>query len=269
MTKLFEVSVILILTVGFALAAGDQVVLTGSTTVLPIAQACAESFMDENPKIDVTVRGGGSGVGIAALIDGTCDIANSSRNIKTKEIALARGKGVNPVDHIVAWDGIAIVIHPDLPVKGITIEQLRDIYTGKISNWKALGGPNKNIVVASRDVSSGTFEVFKEKVLEGASVRDDALKLASNQAVSTTVSTTPFSIGYIGLGYLSSKVKAIDVNGIEPTANNAKNKTYPIVRSLHMFTNGEAKGIAKQYLDFVISSEGQKIVSELGFIPIK
>ncbi|MCK5832234.1 phosphate ABC transporter substrate-binding protein [bacterium] len=269
MMKLFKVAVILILTAGFVFASGDQIVLTGSTTVLPIAQACAEAFMDINPKIDVTVRGGGSGVGIAAIIDGTCDIANSSRDIKTKEITTAKGKGVNPTDHIVAWDGIAIVIHPNLTIKGITIERLRDIYTGKISNWKALGGPNKNIIVVSRDVSSGTFEVFKEKVLEGGSVRDDALKLASNQAVSTTISTTPFSIGYIGLGYLNNKVKAIQVNGIDATAASAKSGTYPIVRSLHMFTNGEAKGIAKQYIDFVLSSKGQEIVTEMGFISIK
>jgi len=269
MKNLKIIGVLLTLAVTLLFGTDDQLVLTGSTTVLPIAQACAESFMDDNPKIDVTVRGGGSGVGIAALLDGTCDIADASRSIKTKELASARSKGVNPVEHIVAWDGIAVVVHPDVPIDNLTIEQIRDIYSGEINNWKALGGPSKSIVIVSRDVSSGTFEVFKEKVLEGSSVRDDALKVASNQAVTTTVSSTPFSIGYIGLGYLNDNVKAIKVDGVMPSKATAKSQEFPIVRPLYMYTNGEAQGLAKLFLDFVFSTEGQEIVDELGFVPVK
>ncbi len=252
-----------------ALAKGEQIVITGSTTVLPIAQACAEAFMDKNPSIEVTVRGGGSGVGIAALIDGTCNIAMSSREIKSKEIASARAKGVTPTDNIVAWDGIAIVVHKDIALAGLTMPQLKDIFSGKIKNWKDLGGANKGIVAISRDVSSGTFEVFKEKVLENGSVRDDALKLASNQAVLTSVSSTPFSIGYVGLGYITDEVKTLKINNITPTKDSARDKTYPIVRSLHMFTPGKASADAQKFLDFVTGPEGQKIVDELGFVTVK
>jgi len=269
MRNIIAVCAMIALLTGFALADEDQLVITGSTTVLPIAQACAEAFMDANPDVDVTVRGGGSGVGIAALLDGTCDIADASRAIKTKELAAAREKGIEPLEHIVALDGIAVVVNTEVPVDGLTIEQIRDIYTGKINNWKDLGGPSKTIVTVSRDVSSGTFEVFKEKVLEGEAVRDDALKVASNQAALTTVSSTPFAIGYIGLGYLSSKVKAIKVDGVEPSKETAKSGEFPIVRPLYMYTNGELKGLAKQFIDFVLSEKGQAITGELGYVPVE
>ena len=268
MKRIITVIALIALVFGIAIA-DDQLVITGSTTVLPIAQACAETYMHSHIEADITVRGGGSGVGIAAMIDATCDIANASRPIKSKELTKARAKGINPVEHIVAWDGIAVVIHTDVPVSGLTLEQISDIYTGKIKNWKDVGGPNKTIVVVSRDVASGTYEVFKEKVLGGGSVRDGALKVASNQAVATTISTTPFSIGYIGLGYLSDKVKAIKVNGVMPSKQTAKSGEFPIVRPLYMFTNGEPTGLAKQFLDFVFSSEGQTIVGELGYVPVK
>ncbi len=260
-----------LLTVLFACMAiaGEQLVITGSTTVLPIAQFCAEEYMNAHEDADITVRGGGSGVGIAALIDGQCDIADASREIKTREIATAREKGIEPMDHVVALDAIAAIVHPDVPVDNLTIDQIKDIYTGKITSWKTLGGPNKPIVVASRDVSSGTFEIFKEKVLSGDAVDESALKLASNQAVATTIASTPNSIGYIGLGYLTDKVKAVEIEGVEPTVENAQSEEYPIVRGLHMYTNGEPKGTAKAFIDYVMSEEGQAIVAELGYVPVK
>lgn len=267
MFKRILITVFFFLTIVFA--KGGQVVITGSTTVLPITQACAEAFMDKYPNIDVTVRGGGSGVGIAALIDGTCDIAMSSREIKTKEISNARSKGITPKDHIIAWDGLAIIVNVDVPIINLTMAQLKDIYSGKIKNWKDVGGPNKNIVAVSRDVASGTFEVFKEKVLLGGSMRDDALKLASNQAVLTTISSTPYSIGYVGLGYVTNEVKTVKVDGVAPSKESARNKTYPIVRSLHLYTDGEPKGDTKKFIDFVLSPDGQKIVDETGFVPLK
>jgi phosphate transport system substrate-binding protein len=193
----------------------------------------------------------------------------SSREIKSSEIAQAKGKGVNPVDHVIAFDGIAIIVSKDVTVNDLTIAQIRDIYTGKIRNWKDVGGPNKPILCISRDVSSGTFEVFKEIVLTGATVRDDAVKSASNQAVSTSVRDTPYSIGYIGLGYLSDDFKVLKVNGIEANKTTAKNRTYPIVRSLHLYTKGAPKGDVKSFIDYLLSPNGQKAVDELGFVSIK
>ncbi len=252
-----------------AFAGRRTLVLTGSTTVLPIAQLCAEKFMDQHPDVNISVRGGGSGVGIAALIDGTCDIAMASRPMKTKELKSARGKGINPLATVIAKDGIAIIVHPSNPLSEITLAQLKDIYTGKISNWKDVGGKPGKIVVISRDVASGTFEVFKKIVLKGAKTRADALMLASNKAVATTVEKTPGAIGYVGLGYISSKVKALAVDGVEPTKETVVSGKYKLARPLYLYTDGKPMGLAKEFIDFVLSPEGQKIVDKIGFVPVK
>ncbi len=252
-----------------AFAASKSITITGSTTVLPIAQRAAEAFMDINEDISVSVRGGGSGVGIAALIDGRADIADASRPIKTKEIKLAREKGIDPYANVVARDGLAIVVHPEVTVDSISIEDLKKIFTGEIENWKDVGGPSKAIVAISRDYSSGTFEVFKELVLEGAKVKDGALMLASNKAVATTVSTTPYSIGYIGLGYLSDKVNALKVDGVEASEETVKKGEYRLARPLFMYTNGEPTGVLKTFMDFVFSAQGQEIAREVGYVPVK
>lgn len=243
--------------------------ITGSTTVLPIAQLEAEMFMEIHPDINISVRGGGSGVGIAALIDQTADIANSSRPIKTKEKLQCRSKGINPVETVIAKDGIAIVVHPSNPVKELSTEQLKKIYTGEITKWSELNGENKSIVIISRDVSSGTFEVFKKKVLKGAKTKVNALMLASNTAVVTTVANTPYAIGYIGIGYLSSKVKALDIDGVTPTDKTVVSGEYKISRPLYMYTDGKPKALAKEFIDFILSSEGQKIVETAGFVSLK
>ena len=252
-----------------AFAGRKTLVLTGSTTVLPIAQLCAEKFMDQHPDVNISVRGGGSGVGIAALIDGTCDIAMASRPMKTKELKSARGKGINPLATVIAKDGIAIIVHPSNPLSEITLAQLKDIYTGKISNWKDVGGKPGKIVVISRDVASGTFEVFKKIVLKGAKTRADALMLASNKAVATTVEKTPGAIGYVGLGYISSKVKALAVDGVEPTKETVVSGKYKLARPLYLYTDGKPTGLAKEFIDFVLSPEGQEIVDKIGFVPVK
>ena len=248
---------------------GNKITISGSTTVLPIAQATAEIFMDLNPDVNISVRGGGSSVGIASIMAGTVDIGNASRHIKAKELASARENGVNPYENVVANDGIAIVIHKNNPVKDLTLEQIKDIYTGKISNWKEVGGPAMQIVVISRDVSSGTFEVFNKKVLNNAKCIGGALMLASNNAVVSTIAGTPGAIGYAGLGYVNKTVNAVKVNGIAASKQTVQNKTYPIARTLHMYTNGAPKGLVKEYIDFILSSEGQKIVEEQGFISVK
>ncbi len=247
----------------------ETLTLTGSTTVLPIAQKAAEAFMDINPNARISVRGGGSGVGISALIDDTTDIANASRPIKTKEIEQAHGKEVNPVETVIAIDGIAIIVHSSNSIKGISLKQIKAIYTGEISDWQELGEKSRPIVIISRDVSSGTFEVFKKLVLGGEKTREDALMLASNSAVTTAVTNTPGAIGYIGLGYLTKDVTALEINGIYPSKETIIAGEYKLTRSLYMYTNGDPEGIGKEFIDFILSPQGQKIVEEQGFVSIK
>lgn len=246
-----------------------RITITGSTTVLPVAQRAAEVFMDIHEEVSISVRGGGSGVGIAALIDGRADIANASRPIKTKEIKLARERGINPVSHVIAKDGIAVVVHPDNPVDELTLEHLKKIYTGEIENWKDLGGPSKTIVVISRDFSSGTFEVFKELVLEGEKVKNGALMLASNKAVATTVTTAPYAIGYIGLGYLSDDVKPLKIDDVMPSEETVKAGDYKLARPLFMYTNGTPSGVIENFFNFIFSEQGQNIAREVGYVPVK
>jgi len=263
MKKFF--ALILLLAVGLS---AQKLTIQGSTTVLPIAQAAAEAYMDNNPDANITVRGGGSGTGIAALIDGATDIADASRPMKDKEIKTAREKGVNPVAHIVARDGIAVIVHPENPINAISLDDIKAIYTGKISRWDNIGGKG-TIVVVSRDVASGTFEAFNELALGGAKLTDAALMLASNLEVARTVAQTPGAIGYIGLGYLTDGIKALKVEGIKASEETVRDNTYPLARPLFMYTKGAPKGLAKSFIDFVESIAGQKIVKEAGFVPVK
>lgn len=264
---LLLISLVLTLIVPISQAEG-QLVVQGSTTVLPIAQAAAEAFMQNNAQANISVRGGGSGNGISALIEGTCDIADASRPMKEKEILLCQEKGVSPVPHIVAMDGIAVIVHSSNPIQALSMEQIKDIYTGKISNWKELGGQDLKIVVVSRDSSSGTFETFSEIVLKGEKIIPESLAQSSNQTVATVISTTKGAIGYVGLGYIGSTVKALQVNEIIPEQATVLSGKYPISRPLYMYTDGAAQGVAKDFLEFVYSQEGQKIVEEQGFVPL-
>jgi len=251
-----------------AFAKGKKITIAGSTTVLPIAQATAEIFMDQNPDVNISVRGGGSSVGIASIMAGTVDIGDASRHIKAKELAAARESGINPYENVVANDGIAMVVHKNNNIDNLTIQQIKDIYTGKISNWKEIGGPSMPIVVISRDVSSGTFEVFNKLVLSGATQISGALMLASNNAVVSTIASTPGAIGYAGLGYVTNTVNAVKVDNVMPTKRTIQDKTYPIARTLHMYTNGKPKELVKEYIDFILSPVGQKLVEEQGFISV-
>lgn len=250
------------------LATETIVVIKGSTTVLPIAQSCAEVFMEENPDISISVQGGGSGVGIASLIDGTCNIADASRPIKEKEIATAQEKGINPVETVIARDAIALVVHPSNTLTGLTLAEIKDIYTGKVSNWSEVGGADQEIIVVSRDSASGTFETFNELALEGEKVRADALLQASNAAVVTTVANTPGAIGYVGLGYVSKEIKALTVDEVIPSKETVNAGDYPLARSLFMYTDGKPEGAVKKFIDFVLSAEGQKLVEENGYISL-
>jgi phosphate transport system substrate-binding protein len=259
---------ILALMVSISQAGEEQLVVQGSTTVLPIAQAAAEAFMQNNSQANISVRGGGSGNGIAALIEGTCDIADASRPMEVKEILLCQKKGISPVPHIVAMDGIAVIVHSSNPIQGLNMEEIKDIYTGKITNWKELGGKDQKIVVVSRDSASGTFETFNKIVLKGKKVIPEALAQASNKTVATIVATTKGAIGYVGLGYLSETIKALPVNGIAPEHGTVGSGKYPISRPLYMYTNGAPQGVVKDFIDFIWSEEGQRIVEEQGFVAL-
>jgi phosphate transport system substrate-binding protein len=250
-------------------AAGNTFTIKGSTTVLPVAQAAAEVFMEKNPGVNISVQGGGSGVGISSLLDKTTDIATSSRKIKPEEIEKAKTSGVNPNEIAIALDGIAVIVHPTNTVKALTKAQIKDVYTGKITNWSELGGKNAKIVVINRDTSSGTYEAFETLALNKEKVRPDALTTASNQAVAQTVSLTPGAIGYIGHGFLSSKVKAVTVDKIECTKQNIQSDKYPLSRYLYVYTNGKPSGSVLKFIDFLLNAEGQKLVVEEGFVEIK
>jgi len=264
----------------FVFAAGDSIQIKGSDTMVNLAQAWAEAYMEKNPKRFVAVTGGGSGTGIASLISGTCDMAMSSRTVKEKEISLARSKGVIPYEIKVALDGLAVVVHPKNPVSKLTLDQLSDIFTGKITNWKDIGGNDARIVILSREVNSGTHIYFKEHVLRRknenspAEFSPEALLLPSSQAIADEIAQNPNAIGYYGMGYLGPKQKALTIaedgtsQFLAPTLQNVISGKYPISRPLFLYTNGEPNGIIKEFIDFVLSSEGQKIVEETDFVPI-
>jgi phosphate transport system substrate-binding protein len=257
------------LTIGTSVAiAAGNIVIKGSTTVLPIAQAALEAYMKVHPGVNISLSAGGSGDGIKALIDESTDIASSSREIKDKEIALARERGVNPVAHTIAIDAIVPIVHPRNKVQGLTIDQLSQIYQGKITNWKEVGGDNLTIVVISRDSSSGTFESWGHLVLNNARVTPRAQLQASSGAVVQAVSKNRYAIGYIGLGYLNTSVKGLTVNGITASAKTALSKEYPVARPLYMYTNGQPAGEVADFLKFVLSPAGQKLVAKEGFVPL-
>ena len=246
-----------------------KIVIKGSTTVLPIAQKVAETYMKEHPDVKITISGGGSGNGIKALIDGSTDIADSSRFIKQKEVKLATERGAYPVPFAVAYDCIVPVVHPSNSVTNITMQQLKEVYMGKIKNWKELGGPDRPVVVISRDTSSGTYEVWHKKVLKKERVFPGALLQASNGAVVQAVAKNKNAIGYIGLGYLENSVKALMVDRVRGSEETTLNGTYPISRPLYMFTSGWPMGDPLKFINYVIHPEkGQKLVREIGFVPL-
>jgi phosphate transport system substrate-binding protein len=201
------------------------------------------------------------------------DIATASREMKADEIKSAEAKGINPVEHTIAYDGITAVVNPANPVSNLTFDQLRSIYNGNISNWKEVGGEDKKIAAISRDSSSGTYEYFKEAVLKGDEYRPDALTQAATGGIVGEVSQNPNAIGYVGVAYLDDSVKALNLdkgNGsVSPTLENIMSGTYPLSRPLYFYTNGEPSGLTKEFIDFVLSEKGQNIVSEIGYIPLK
>ncbi len=249
--------------------------IKGSETVLPISEKAAQVFTKTNPSNTVSVTGGGSGVGITALLNGTTDIAQASRKIKISEQQKVEQAGKKVEEVAIAYDALAIIVHPDNKVDKITKEQLEGIYTGKIKNWKELGGADMEIIPYSRETSSGTYEFFKEIIMENKNFLSGIMSMPANGAIIQSVSQTKASIAYVGLAYLNSNVKALSVsfdNGTQfatPTKENAKNKSYPIVRPLFYYYTTTSAQMVKPYIDFILSPEGQKVVEEVGYISIK
>ena len=251
-----------------AVSAGN-LVIKGSTTVLPIAQKVAEAYMKQHTDVTISISGGGSGNGIKALIDKATDIADSSRFIKSKEVRLAVEKGAYPVPFAVAYDCIIPVVHPGNPVMNLTMAQLKAIYRGKIKNWRKVGGPDRPIVVISRDTSSGTYEVWHKKVMNKERVFPGALLQASNGAVVQIVSKNKNAIAYIGIGYMNDSVKALTIDRIKGSEETTLNGTYPISRPLYMFTNGWPSGDVLKFIKFVLHPEkGQRYVQDARYVPL-
>ena len=259
----------------------QKIVQLGSTTVLPIAEKWRVAFNELHPNVDMAVSGGGSGSGIEALVSGTCDIADASRPMKDKERAAAQEAGFTPVEHTVAYDGIAVIVNPDNPVTSLEFQTLSDIFVGDLTSWDEAGAPGMgSIQLISRDSSSGTYEAFKEIVvtLQKKDKERDyspaALKQASNQAVLALVAQTKGAIGYVGLGYVDESVKAVAISPLDggdavpATVANVKSGAYPISRSLFMYTRGQPDGILKQYFEWGLGADGQAIVADLGFVPV-
>ncbi len=245
-----------------------------------LALAWAEAYMKLHPEIRISVTGGGSGTGIAAMINGTTDIANASREVKREELAAARTNGFDPKEFVVARDAIAIVTHPSNPVDGLTLQQLSDIYTGKLTNWKQVGGENRPIVLLSRESNSGTYVYFLENVIRMGDARSqllfspETLLMPSSEGISTEIRQNPNAIGYDGLGYVTRDQKVLGVarDGsspyIKPSAQTVNAGSYPISRPLYMYTPKEPAGEVKDYIDWVLH-DGQAIVAELGFVPLE
>ncbi len=247
----------------------------GSDTMLPLTQQEAESFMKDDSMTTISVVGGGSGVGISALIDGSNDMAMSSRDLKMEEKLKLEDKKIKIIETIVGYDALSVVVNPSNKVSQLTREQLEDIFTGKIKNWKDVGGINQKIIVYSRESSSGTYEFFKEHVMSKKNYANDVLSLSSTGAIVQSVAQTPGAIGYVGMAYADQSVKNLSVSYdqgktfVSPSLATALDKSYPVSRPLYYFYDEAKASLVKPYVDFVLSPPGQKMLRTLGYVPVK
>ncbi|HNV86037.1 MAG TPA: phosphate ABC transporter substrate-binding protein [Candidatus Omnitrophota bacterium] len=255
--------------------------IKGSDTMVNLGQAWAEEFMMKHPEASIAVTGGGSGTGIASLINGTCDVAEASREMKPQELDIAKQNGRDVREYKVAIDAVAVVVNPSNPVKELTVEQMSRIYTGEYTNWKELGGKDQKILALSRERNSGTHVFFLEHVVRKGNEKGPeqfappVLMLPSSQAIIEEVAQSEGTIGYVGLGYVSPRVKPLGVSKspegpfIYPTMGTALDGAYPLSRYLLFYTATEPHGIEKTFIDFVLSDEGQKIVETMDFVPLR
>jgi phosphate transport system substrate-binding protein len=271
------------LATGLVGCGGETINIIGSNTVTPLSSVWAEEFMEAHPEVNIAVSGPGSGVGIAALINGTTDICQASRAIKTTEIEQAQANGVEPYEIQVAIDALSVVVNPDNPVSELTFAQLSAIYTGQITNWKEVGGNDAEIVVLSRDTDSGTHVFFKEHVVKmaGLPTEDTSLEYGSNVLFLPStkegvdeVAKNPNAIFYPGLGYITDEVKPLAIKktagdpAVLPSVQTALDGTYPIARPLLFYTDGVPTGVIKDFIDYCLSPEGQEKVTEVGYVPL-
>ena len=252
----------------------------GSDTIVNLALAWAEAYQLIDPQVRIAVTGGGSGTGITALVNGTVDIANASRQIKDEELRAAHENAIEVRELVIALDAIAIVVHPDNPVERLTLQQISDIYSGKITNWREVGGEDRPIVLLSRETNSGTHVYFLEEVVRLGQADDatlfspDTLLLPSSEGISAEVRQNPNAIGYDGLGYVTPDMKTVDVGLLpegpfwSPTVETVNAGQYPIARELYMYSTATASDAITTYLEWILSPEAQRIVLELGFIPV-
>jgi len=254
-----------------------SIMIKGSDTMVHLVSSWAEAYMNKWADLEISVTGGGSGTGIAALINGTTDICAASRNMKSKEIKLAEEKGTVPMEHAVAMDGIALVVNPENPVSSLSIEQLGKIYTGAYTNWNQVGGPDEPIGVLSRESSSGTYVFFQEHVLKKKDYTPSARLMPATSAIIQSVSADTWSIGYVGLGYAAEagdKVKVLAIYktdpgaAIMPSVETVLDGSYSIARGLYLYTKGTPEGTIKKFLAFCLSVEGQEIVKETGYVTV-
>jgi len=254
------------------------ITIKGSDTMVHLISNWAEAFMKQQSGTEVSVTGGGSGTGIAALLNGTTDICAASRKIKDKELNLAIQKNIYPIEIAVATDGIAVVVNPNNPVKELTMRQLANIFTGQSLRWSDVGGPDEKIGVLSRESSSGTYVFFQEMVLNKQDFMQDAKLLPATSTIIQSVSSDKWSIGYVGLGYAVAAADKVNIVAIKadenspavmPSEKNVKSGEYPIARPLYLYLNGQPEGTLKDFVDFCLSAEGQKIVSQAGYVAIQ
>ncbi|MBU2614126.1 MAG: PstS family phosphate ABC transporter substrate-binding protein [Elusimicrobia bacterium] len=272
---------VLSFTVGCGKKSGDSIQIKGSDTMVNLVQAWSEEFSKENPGANMSVTGGGTGTGIASFISGSCDIVAASRQMEPKEIELAKRNGLEEKEFIVSLDGIAVVVNPKNPVGNLTIDQLRDIFTGKIQNWNEVGGNDAKIVLLSREINSGTHVFFKEHILRKGNPKGSeefspgALLMPSSQAIADEVAQNTNTIGYYGMGYISPKQKLVAVSKgpkmlfVLPSIETVQNNSYPISRPLYLYTKNNAPDTVSKFVDFTLSSKGQEIVKKLDFVPVK
>jgi len=253
----------------------------GSDTIVNLALAWAERYQAEHPEVSISVTGGGSGTGIAALLNKTVDIANASRPMSSEEKQQAQADGIAPVEFVIARDAIAVIVNPENPVRQLTLQQISDIYSGKINNWSEVGGEDRPIVRLSRETNSGTHVYFLETVIRLGDSQNktlfstDTLLLPSSEGIVSELRQNPNAIGYDGLGYVPPDLKVIavaqDASGpyVIPSIETVNNNSYPVARDLYMYTAGQPSGAIEDYLDWILSPEAQAIVADLGFVPIK
>ena len=256
---------------GLTNAGADTIVIKGSDTLgAKLVPQLAEQFKSQHPGATFDIAAEGSATGFAALIDKTAAIGMASRPAKPEEIANGKAKGVEMKETIVAYDGIAVIVNTANPIKGLTKKQVEQIFTGDITDWSAVGGSGGKISVYTRNTSSGTYAEFKELAMKKRDYAPDSQKLAGNEQIAQEVSKNPNGVGYVGLAYTKANgIKVVPIDGASPSKESVLAKSYPYARPTFYYTNGEPTGVVKEFIDFTVNSEGQKIVEQVGFVPIK